>query len=143
MGGEFFQCNGLIVEAPNYLEVYTFDKWTDKFVPVFHEGEQFYPHSLTVQPGQTQAPNHLTEADLITVMDKNGVGTDATIHEHIKNIQERGYACKQGIYIVPCQLGVSLVSTYQKIGIDLYKPYLRAAMERDMKEIAEGTKPSM
>ncbi len=34
----------------------------------------------------------MTEADLITEMDKNGIGTDSTIHEHIKVIQERGYA---------------------------------------------------
>ena len=43
---------------------------------------------------------------------------------------------------MPCKLGLSLVETYQKIGIDLYKPYLRAQMERDMKDIAEGRKQS-
>jgi DNA topoisomerase-3 len=73
-------------------------------------------------------------------MDQQGIGTDATIHEHIKTVQDRGYAQKQGIYIVPCKLGLSLVETYQKIGIDLYKPYLRSQMERDMKEIAAGRK---
>lgn len=36
MGGEYFSCNGLIVEQLNYLEVYTFDKWADKFVPSFY-----------------------------------------------------------------------------------------------------------
>ena len=39
---------------------------------------------------------------------------------------------------MPTRLGVALVETYQKIGIDLYKPYLRAAMEQDMKEIVIG-----
>jgi DNA topoisomerase-3 len=39
MGGEKFTCNGLIVEQYNYLEVYTFDKWTNKYVPKFIEGE--------------------------------------------------------------------------------------------------------
>ena len=38
------------------------------------------------------------------------------------------------------KLGVSLVQTYQKVSIPLYKPYLRAQMEKDMKEIAAGRK---
>lgn len=38
----------------------------------------------------------MSESELITLMDKNGIGTDATIHEHIKTIQEREYAIKKG-----------------------------------------------
>ena len=34
----------------------------------------------------TAPPRLMTESDLITEMDKNGIGTDATIHEHIKTI---------------------------------------------------------
>ena len=39
MGGEHFLVKGLIVEELNFLEVYTFEQWADKFVPVFQEGE--------------------------------------------------------------------------------------------------------
>ena len=42
--------------------------------------------------------------------------------------------------MVPTRLGQSLVEVYAKMGIDLYKPYLRAQMELDMKAIAEGHK---
>ena len=73
-------------------------------------------------------------------MDNNGIGTDATIAEHIKNIQEREYAMKQGTYFMPTALGVGLVETYESLNIELYKPYLRAEMERDMKRIADGEK---
>lgn len=41
---------------------------------------------------------------------------------------------------MPLQLGVSLVLTYQRVGIPLYKPYLRAQMEHDMKAIVAGQK---
>ena len=140
MGGEFFSAQGLIVEALNYLEVYTYDKWTDKALPNFVARERFQPNQLTLHEGRTEPPRLLTEADLITKMDTNGIGTDATIHEHIKTVQERGYACKQGEFIVPLEVGFSLVKTYQAIAIDLHKPYLRAAMEKDMKLIAEGRK---
>ena len=73
-------------------------------------------------------------------MASTGIGTDATIHEHIKNVQERHYAKKKGVSLVPTQLGLSLVQVYAKMGIELYKPYLRARMEADMKAIAEGQK---
>ena len=90
--------------------------------------------------GVTQAPKHLTEANLIDKMNNNGIGTDATIHEHIKNVIDREYVRKQGQILVPTRLGISLVEVYAKMGIDLYKPYLRAQMEADMKAIAEGRK---
>lgn len=73
-------------------------------------------------------------------MDKNGIGTDATIHEHIKHVQEREYVVKIGIGLVPTKLGYCLVEVYDKLNIELYKPTLRAAMESDMKCIAEGTR---
>ena len=41
MGGEFFHAGGLIVEQANYLEVYTFDKWSDRYIPKFQRGERF------------------------------------------------------------------------------------------------------
>ena len=71
-------------------------------------------------------------------MDEQGIGTDATIHEHINTIFLRGYAQKRGIHIVPTQLGRSLVEVYQHLGIDLFEPSLRSKMEQDMKDIADG-----
>lgn len=40
--------------------------------------------------GSTSAPSLLTEADLIALMDKHGIGTDATHAEHINTIKVRG-----------------------------------------------------
>ncbi len=39
---------------------------------------------------------------------------------------------------MPTPLGQTLVEVYANIGVELYKPYLRAQMEADMKAIAEG-----
>lgn len=38
----------------------------------------------------------------------------------------------------PTQLGQTLVDCYTMLGIELYKPYLRAQIEADMKAIGEG-----
>lgn len=49
---------------------------------------------VVLKEGLTTPPKLLNEADLIGLMDKFGIGTDATIHEHIKTIQNRKYAFK-------------------------------------------------
>lgn len=41
--------------------------------------------------GRTTAPNLLTEADLIALMEKHGIGTDATHAEHIDKVKQREY----------------------------------------------------
>jgi DNA topoisomerase-3 len=56
------------------------------------------------------------------------VGTDATIHEHIKKIIDREYVFKDDRgYFVPSTLGVGLVEGYDSIGFEksLSKPNLR------------------
>lgn len=54
--------------------MYVYDKWTGKEIPEFREGEEFMPTVCELKEGQTSAPNYLTEADLVTLMDKNGIG---------------------------------------------------------------------
>ena len=60
--------------------------------------------------GSTTAPTPLTESDLISRMDENGIGTDATIHSHITTIQTREYATKGATgHFLPTDLGKALV----------------------------------
>ena len=42
--------------------------------------------------GATQPPPRLTEASLIALMERHGIGTDATVAEHINKQLERGCA---------------------------------------------------
>ena len=53
-------------------------------------------------------------------------GTDATIAQHIKTIQDREYAVKEGSSFTPTELGLALVEGYESMGFHLAKPYLRA-----------------
>lgn len=47
--------------------------------------------SSKISEGRTDPPGYLTEANLIARMEKNGIGTDASIATHITNIINRGY----------------------------------------------------
>jgi DNA topoisomerase-3 len=95
-GDEGFHTRGLIVLERNYLDVYPYENWTDSAIlPRFTVGETFEPTEATITDGQTSAPSYLTEPELIALMDANGIGTDATMAEHIAKIQARNYVITQ------------------------------------------------
>ena len=73
-GGEYFSATGLIVLERNYLEVYPYDKWNGKNLPDFEVGQRFRPSIIELREGRTQRPKLLTEADLVGLMDKHGIG---------------------------------------------------------------------
>ncbi|KAJ3215748.1 DNA topoisomerase 3-alpha [Clydaea vesicula] len=125
----------------NYLDIYKYEKWNGNNIPIFREGEVFSPTSLTMENGSTTRPSLLSESELINLMDKSGIGTDATIHEHIKKILDREYAVKDSSRcFLPTILGVSLITAYDEMDIDLSlaKPYLRSFMEGNMKLVCEN-----
>ena len=91
-GDETFTAHGVIVLERNYLDVYWYENWTGTaMLPKFTLGECFEPTEAIMAEGKTSPPSYLTEADLIALMDANGIGTDATMAEHIEKIQERQY----------------------------------------------------
>ena len=91
-GSETFSTSGLTVLERNYLDVYPYDRWTSsQDLPRFQEGETFEPTEARMYEGATSPPGYLTEPELISLMDANGIGTDATMAEHISKIKVREY----------------------------------------------------
>lgn len=91
-GEETFHANGLIVLERNYLDIYCYENWTSSTIlPKFTLGERFEPTEAMITDGKTSAPGYLTEPDLIALMDANGIGTDATMAQHIEMIKNREY----------------------------------------------------
>lgn len=71
-------------------------------------------------------------------MEKNQIGTDSTIHEHIENVQKRKYAVKNNNTLKPTNLGASLVQSYKEHNISLPECEIRRKIEQKMNRIAEG-----
>ncbi|KAI9223232.1 DNA topoisomerase [Blastocladiella britannica] len=96
IAGEGFTTTGLVIHARNYLDIYPYDLWSAQEVPDFAVGERFVPDTLEMTQGETSPPSLLTEAQLIGLMETHGIGTDATIPDHIKKVIERDYVLRQG-----------------------------------------------
>lgn len=141
IAGELFSASGRVIVSRNYLDVYRFESWGGSVIPNYVFGQQFVPTSLMLDSSVTRPPPLLSEADLLSCMDKAGIGTDATMHDHIKKLLDRFYATKDAnTRFSPTNLGEALVMGYDDMGYELWKPYLRSMMENDMKAVSVGTK---
>ncbi|XP_054616121.1 DNA topoisomerase 3-alpha isoform X2 [Dunckerocampus dactyliophorus] len=138
---EKFSASGLMIIAKNYLDVYPYDRWSAKVIPVYEQGSQFQPSAIEMVDGETSPPQLLTEADLISLMEKHGIGTDATHAEHIETIKSRMYVgLTADQRFLPGELGMGLVEGYNAMGYEMSKPHLRAELEADLKLVSEGRK---
>ncbi|KAM7386484.1 hypothetical protein PAMA_009204 [Pampus argenteus] len=141
---EKFSASGLMIIARNYLDVYPYDRWSTKLIPVYEQGSQFQPSAIEMVDGQTNPPQLLTEADLISLMEKHGIGTDATHAEHIETIKSRMYVgLTADQRFLPGELGMGLVEGYNSMGYEMSKPNLRAELEADLKQVSEGRKDKL
>lgn len=144
MGAEEFQATGLMILERNWLEAYhPWERWStgQGELPSLPVGSRIRPTSLTMKEGRTTPPSPLSEVELISLMDRHGIGTDATIAQHITTIQDREYAIKDGnLKFLPTQLGIALVEGYNSMGYQLNKPDLRRETEAECNLIAAGQK---
>ena len=144
IASEKFRAYGSMVKQRNYLDIYPWEKWANNTIPTFNVGQVVVPASLELAKSSTQPLGLLTEADLIAMMDRQGIGTDATIATHIETMLKRGYATKDGSQqFHPTDLGRALLDGYDKIQhltTDLTDPQMRAEMEMDMNRISRGEK---
>ena len=156
IGGEDFTCRGLDIKRMNWLQIFKYEKWSDKVIPSLDVHDEFVPDLLDLVEGKTQPPENLSEVELIDKMDKNGIGTDATIAQHIKTIQDRKYVTlvndrevvgdssrKNLIHkFIPTDLGLALYNAYTQVRLNepLFEPRVRANLEKDLALVANAKK---
>lgn len=95
--------------------------------------------TLTVKEKMTTPPTYLTESELISLMEKNGIGTDASIATHIENVIKRNYVTLEtGRRLIPSKLGMVLAQGYHFIDNSLVLPRVRSDIEDQCNKISKG-----
>ncbi|XP_060074052.1 DNA topoisomerase 3-beta-1-like [Ylistrum balloti] len=139
IGAEKFTCSGKVVLDPGFTSILTWKSADEESLPEFKKDQNLTVNDVKLVDRQTSPPDYLTESELITLMEKHGIGTDASIPVHINNICERNYvSIIGGRKLKPTALGIVLVHGYQKIDAELVLPSMRSALEKQLNLIAAG-----
>ena len=83
--------------------------------------------------------DYITEAELVEEMEKNHIGTDASMSVHIENIVRRGYvSVDEERKLKPTKLGIALIEALEEAEPEIILPQNRAKIEAFVKELADG-----
>eukprot|EP00921_Rhytidocystis_pertsovi_P010947 GHVQ01017627.1.p1 GENE.GHVQ01017627.1~~GHVQ01017627.1.p1 ORF type:complete len:865 (-),score=112.32 GHVQ01017627.1:231-2825(-) len=138
--GEVFELKGRkIVDAGFTKVLKEGGEMMDVIVPVFKVGERSKVGKVAMGTGKTSPPPYLSESDLLTLMEKHGVGTDASMPTHINNITERNYVTLAAERrLIPTRLGIALTHGYMMVDPELVLPKVRSTIEQLVDLIAKG-----
>ncbi|KAI3996704.1 hypothetical protein MKX01_041004 [Papaver californicum] len=138
-GGELFYCVGQNVTAKGFTSIMPWLAVSEKNIPQFTKGEKVNIMKVELYEGNTSPPDYLSESELISLMEKHGIGTDTSILVHISNICERNFVqVNAGRRLVRTALGITLIKGYQCIDPDLCLPDIRSFIEQQITLIAKG-----
>lgn len=107
-------------------------------VPKLDKGLTVDAETGKVQEKETKPPQRYTEAGLIKVLEKGGVGRPSTYSATMKNIRARGYVVEKKRYLHPTQLGERLIDELVKNGFSFVNPIFTKKMEEELDEVAAG-----
>ena len=94
--------------------------------------------SVKLDKGRTKPLDRLTQAELLRLMEENGIGTDATRATYPKLIIDRGYAIKERIVYKPTEHGMKLIELLESVDERLVTAETRRRAKELVAEIEAG-----
>jgi len=138
LAGIRLKSSGAETLVDGFYEVYGYFKPADNPIPELKEGESLRVIAVKLHEGRTKPPNRLTESELLKLMEKHGIGTDATRASFPKLIADRGYVIKEKRAFKPTPLGMRLIEVLESIDPKLVTPETRRRVEELMEKIEAG-----
>lgn len=135
-----FRAGGQTLKFDGFLKVYPM-KFEETTLPNLEQKEELKLVKLSPNQHFTEPPPRYTEASLVKMLEKNGIGRPSTYAPIISTIQERKYTEKnEKKQLEPTEIGFLvndiLVEHFPKI-VDIQ---FTAKMEEELDEIASGDK---
>jgi DNA topoisomerase-1 len=133
-----FRSTGQTLKFDGFLKVYQM-KFEEAELPSLKEQEVLNLKELLPQQHFTQPPARYSEASLIKVLEKEGIGRPSTYAPIIDTIQKRNYVIKnEDKKIQPTQTGVMVDDMLVEHFPQIVEIGFTAQMEESLDKIAEG-----
>jgi len=106
--------------------------------PQVDEGTIIPLESVEKRQKFTEPPRRYSEAGLINLLEKEGIGRPSTYAAIVSVIQERGYAVRDGGSLRPTLLGQTVIDFLGRYFSETIEPRFTAHLEQDLDQIEEG-----
>ena len=138
LGGLRLSAEGRRVLYPGFYYVYPYAKPEEAFLPYLVEGDEVEVLKVKLEERKTQPPPYISESELLALMKRYGIGTDATMQDHIHTNVERRYFVIREKRCIPTPLGRALLLSLLETVPQLVMPEVRGRMEAALAAIARG-----
>lgn len=133
-----FRATGQIMKFDGFLRVYPM-KFAEVDIPELKPHEKLILEELTTLQHFTEPPPRFTEASLIKILEKYGIGRPSTYAPTISTIQDRKYVEKdERRRLAPTEIGVVVCDLLVEHFPEIIDIQFTAKMEEELDEIAEG-----
>ncbi len=110
----------------------------DQILPDVRKGQTLKLKAIKTEKKSTQPPPRYSEAKLIQLMEKLGIGRPSTYASTVATLKERDYAFLEKNVIAPTALGLLTDDVLMKAMPDIVDIDFTAKMETSLDQIAEG-----
>lgn len=138
VGDALFSASGMAIDFPGFLKVYVEDEEKEERLPKLKEGDVLSANKLEAISHETKPPARFTEASLIQMMEKEGIGRPSTYASIIGTIQDRGYVRKTGNALVPTFTALVVTKLLKNSLPDYVDLGFTSEMEKSLDSIADG-----
>ncbi|MGK0289699.1 MAG: DNA topoisomerase-1 [bacterium] len=143
-----FRSSGKRIDFPGFFRAYVEGsddpdaaiEGKEIILPNLKVGDTVQCKELEPSEHETQPPARYTEASLVKMLEKQGIGRPSTYASIIGTIIDRGYSWKNGEALIPTFTAFAVVQLLEAHFPDLVDTSFTATMEQTLDEIAAGEK---
>ena len=141
-----FRASGKRIDFPGFFRAYVEGsddpdaalEGQELLLPALAVGDSPKPKQVEPLGHQTQPPARFSEASLVKMLEKEGIGRPSTYASIIGTIVDRGYSTLQGNALTPSFTAFAVTALLEEHFPDLVDTSFTARMENTLDEISHG-----